>query len=78
MAETAAALPRSEVVFIAYDPTGGNAVQTLVESAAGMIRADDEFWTVPSKLCEVLTELQNAVAILEKRCDLICERELAF
>ena len=78
MAETAAMLPRHEINAIAFDPTGANAIQTLVESAASMIRVDDEFWTSPEKSSELLTELENAVAILKRRCDHICEKELAY
>jgi hypothetical protein len=82
MAETAAMLPRNEINFIAFDPTGANAVQTLIESAAGMLRTDDGYWTDSEKVSELLTELENAVAILRKRCDHLCdhlcERDYAY
>jgi len=78
MPETATMLSRNEINAIAFDPTGGNAVQTLIESAAGMLRLDDEFWTQSEKCGELLVELENAVAILQKRCDYLCEREYAY
>jgi len=77
MAETAALLPRYEINAIAFDPTGGAAVQTLVQSAAGMLRVDDGFWACKESVSEILIELENAVAILKRRCDYICERDMA-
>ena len=78
MAETTTMLPRHRINSIASDPTGGSAVQTLLESAAGMLRYDYDHWQKSELVSELLTEVENAVAILRKRCDHLCEREYAY
>ena len=77
MAETKTALPRHEINNLAYDPTAITAVQTLLESAAGMLRTNDKHWNKAAKVSELLTEVENAAAILRRRCDYLCEREIA-
>lgn len=75
MVEQAAKLPRNEIAFIAFDRQGSVAVKTLVDTASGMMRFDDSFWTKSESTSQVLTELENAVEILRHRCDLLVERE---
>lgn len=78
MAETTAPLPRHEVNAIVFDPLGGIAVQTLLDSAASMLRTNNDHWQTPEMVSELLTEVENAVVILRRRCDHLCERNFAY
>jgi hypothetical protein len=78
MAETTALLPRTEVNAIAFDPSGIIAVQTLLDSAASMLRNNDDHWQNSEMVSELLTEVENAVVILRRRCDHLCERDFAY